>query len=369
MPSPKALKPAKNLNGSKNADSLIGNDLDNVLAGKGGDDELTGGAGSDVFKFEKSLKDNGVDTITDYQWSADGAEQDVLDLTAALKSFKNALQVDSDADIADYVWLEAGEDGMRLMVDRDGDGGNAAEQWAFLEGLTTDDQVRVRAFTASGSGSGSGSSQDLGDGYYTLGGGGGGGGTIFVVPKMAGQFDQLTNFLYLDDGDGVFGTGWDARVNWQSTPPENFSVGEDTVLADLSGVDFSTGKWTVHFLSPGQGQSLWTNVAKNAVLSVDLSGFGSDDNIVIDFSQMQYWPDNGGGTTWGYKWISVSGYKSYTGWYLGSRSIFAGEYFGEEPTAKADFTSVYKNTKLASWSAGTAIVGSQITVLWPAVPG
>jgi len=46
-------------------DSLIGGDRTNVLRGQGGDDLLTGGRGSDVFRFESTRARNGFDTITD----------------------------------------------------------------------------------------------------------------------------------------------------------------------------------------------------------------------------------------------------------------------------------------------------------------
>lgn len=153
-----------NMNGNKSANVLDGNAQDNVLQGGGGNDTLSGGDGSDVFKFEKSLSANGLDTITDYEYSANGSEQDVLDLTSALKAFEKALERNPNADIKDYVWVEKTESGLKLMVDVDGVGGKDAAQWALLQGLTAQDQVRVRAFEASGSCS----DADVGDGYYTL---------------------------------------------------------------------------------------------------------------------------------------------------------------------------------------------------------
>lgn len=72
--------------GSDDVDTIIGNDKNNVLAGMGGDDILTGGAGADRFVFATLF---GHDTITDFD---DG--KDIIDL-------RNYAGIDSLEDIAD----------------------------------------------------------------------------------------------------------------------------------------------------------------------------------------------------------------------------------------------------------------------------
>lgn len=251
------IKPAKNFTGAKRADTLVGNELDNTLQGKAGDDTLTGGDGSDVFKFEKSLKDNGLDTITDYHLTKDGSDgkgQDVLDLTAALKNFKDALARGEKVAIEDYVQLEHAPDGggMKLMVDQDGEGGKDPEQWAFLDGLTAGDQVRVRAFTVSGSGS----APDIGDGYFTIGGA-----TesthIFVLSESGYQL------AYGDtNGDGLLGKD-DAILGSNSTGAWVWG----------SGFSFGNGSYTLEYLG----------FAPPSRDPVDLSGFDADDFLVFNF--------------------------------------------------------------------------------------
>jgi hypothetical protein len=357
--SPKPPKLEKNLNGSKGADTLNGNALDNVLQGKGGDDTLTGGDGNDTFKFEKSLAYNGMDTITDYQWTESvsvggGEQQDILDLTAALKSFKKALKDDSDADIDDYVWLEEGEDGMRLMVDQDGDGGNAAEQWAFLDGLTADDLVRVRAFTASGSGSGScsGSGHDLGDGYFTLGGSDaaeddwadgyddwdGNGGTM---PAGTFAFDGTVsasgNIEVADDIDIFDPAASDPTIMWWN------GVYEITVTGDLD-----TSKLTLDLLD-GNGASVVTDPGNGGVVKVDFSVVSSNFALALDTNTdtpYQYFNSatsyflavaSSGGATGSYN-LSVKLVDDY----VDNLGLIYGTGAGEDSTADLGFGSIQK---------------------------
>lgn len=260
------MSQSKGTQGSRRADSLRGNDRGNSLRGRQGNDTVTGGGGDDTFVFERSFAQNGLDTITDYSWSKDGSgDQDILDLTAALMAFKAALMSDPSTDIADYVWLEQTEGGVKLMVDLDGSGVQTAQQWAMLSGLTAADQVRIRAFTASGSCSGSGSGADLGNGYFTLSPVSTKG-HLFVLAQggldvVQGGSDNSRDTYWLDDGDGMFDPTKDTNV---TNATDN--------IAD--GADFANREWTVEFLGvPGADK-------------IDLTGFGSDDHIIINANAM-----------------------------------------------------------------------------------
>lgn len=287
------------LTGGRKVDTLVGDLGNDKLRGKEGNDILWGdktdgtGGGSDTFIFEKSFAYNGMDTIMDYHWTEDGTDnkgQDVLDLTSALKAFKEALERGEKVELGDYVKLEAGTGGMNLMVDQDGVGEKAAEQWAFLNGLTAADAVRVRAFTVSASGSGS--APDIGDGYFTLGGAKElTSGHLFVLAQggqdvRAGGTDDARDSYWLDDGDGIFDPTKDTNV----TDATNKAV----------GIDYTKGEWTVEFLGvPGADL-------------IDLTGFGADDHIIVNAKAMNNYlnmwgsADTNGGKTsafsrWGYQ--------------------------------------------------------------------
>lgn len=253
----------KNKATNKN-DKLVGNTNNNIIRGRGGNDTITGGCGNDTFVFECSLAQNGLDTITDYSWSEDGSGgQDILDLTAALKAFKTALLTDPSTNIEDFVWLEETEGGVKLMVDTDGAGSLPSQQWALLSGLTAADPVRIRAFTASNSCTGS--ENDLGDGYYTLKQTSMKG-HLFVLAQggldaVEGGTDIIRDSYWLDDGDGLF----------DPTKDSNITNATDNVA---DGADFADREWTVEFLGiPGADK-------------IDLTGFGSDDHIIINANAM-----------------------------------------------------------------------------------
>lgn len=117
-------------------DGGLGNDY---LRGYAGFDYLWGGAGSDRFVFERTLAQNGVDTIKDYTYAptATGGEVDVLDFS--LVGFaRNALSRNGGIDngIDNVVrFVDDGIGGARVMVSLTGAGGETYTQWATLEGL------------------------------------------------------------------------------------------------------------------------------------------------------------------------------------------------------------------------------------------
>lgn len=385
----KNLSGNDSLNGGKGSDTLAGELGNDKLRGKGGDDVLWGDktdgsqGGSDTFIFERTRAENGLDTIMDYWWTEEGTDgkgQDVLDLTAALKSFKEALEDDPDADIADYVWLEEGTGGMKLMVDQDGEGGNEAEQWAFLNGLDAEDAVRIRAFSVSCSGSGSGSGHDLGDGYYTLGGEEQPDTTqIFIISEN----DTLHAYIDTND-DGKLGTG-DLRVGYDDG---------GTWTWDPS-VDLGNGAYTLQFLA-----------IHNEGAPVDLAGFGADDFLVFNYNPgsivtaatVSLTTTTGGAKTTFQASNLARGWRTSINFAFTKTSIsektttlFKGFYSGAKRlggtatmisgvsvninypgyTHKILMTYVLPKTGatsmiLASWAAGTAaITGAQVSVVWP----
>lgn len=121
---------------------------DDYLRGYAGNDYLWGGAGSDRFVFERTLAQNGVDTIMDYMYAptASGGEVDVLDFS--LVGFaRNALSRNSgDEDGIDNVirFMDDGEGGARVEVSITGAGGETFTQWATLEGLYAGNLVHFR---------------------------------------------------------------------------------------------------------------------------------------------------------------------------------------------------------------------------------
>jgi Ca2+-binding RTX toxin-like protein len=62
----------ENINGSLQADVLVGDANSNQITGNGGSDTLTGGAGSDVFSFFYQIGSTSVTVITDFQAGAGG---------------------------------------------------------------------------------------------------------------------------------------------------------------------------------------------------------------------------------------------------------------------------------------------------------
>ncbi|MBX9459508.1 MAG: hypothetical protein KL863_27695 [Rhizobium sp.] len=70
-----ALRNMEGIRGSSHNDILTGDENDNFFESFGGDDEMTGGAGSDRFSFSNG---SGRDTITDFD--ASGSNPDIIEL-------------------------------------------------------------------------------------------------------------------------------------------------------------------------------------------------------------------------------------------------------------------------------------------------
>ncbi len=127
------------LYGTATSDGIDGGLGNDYLRGYAGFDYLWGGAGSDRFVFERTLAQNGVDTIMDYMYAptVSGGEVDVLDFS--LVGFaRNALSRNGAIEngIDNVVrFVDDGIGGARVMVSLTGAGGETYTQWATLEGL------------------------------------------------------------------------------------------------------------------------------------------------------------------------------------------------------------------------------------------
>jgi hypothetical protein len=127
--------------GDNNITAGLGND---ILRGGGGNDILTGGGGKDTFVFEKSLSDNGVDTITDFTAvQNNGGEADLLDFSLSITT-----QHINANTISNYVWVMDG----KLYLDQSGGGisGGKGEHWANLPGLTGGEMINIRTLHYDG---------------------------------------------------------------------------------------------------------------------------------------------------------------------------------------------------------------------------
>jgi serralysin len=134
----------ENAIGGNGDDVLTGNALANSLSGGGGNDTLTGGAGADHFVFDTPLGLNNIDTVLDFNV----AQGDKLDLSrqvftkltlgnALLEGqFRAGAGVQTAADANDYILYDT-QSGA-LYYDSDGNGQNAAVQFAVLATKPTD---------------------------------------------------------------------------------------------------------------------------------------------------------------------------------------------------------------------------------------
>lgn len=139
------------LYGTATSDGIDGDLGNDYLRGYAGNDVLWGGAGSDRFVFERTLAQNGIDTIKDYTYAPGGGDVDVLDFS--LVGFaRNALSRNSGENGIDNVirFVEDGN-GARVELSLTGAGGETFTQWAVLEGLSAGDLVQfsigARTFT------------------------------------------------------------------------------------------------------------------------------------------------------------------------------------------------------------------------------
>jgi Ca2+-binding RTX toxin-like protein len=140
---------ALSLTGNEIAQSITGNAGNNLIDGKAGADTLWGGSGSDTFAFTTTLGGGNVDTIRDYNASADTIRLDHnVFVGLALGSLsKSALRIGDPAraDPSDRIIYDPGSHA--LYFDPDGSGPAAATQFAILLGsnlkLTNADFVIV----------------------------------------------------------------------------------------------------------------------------------------------------------------------------------------------------------------------------------
>lgn len=99
----------ENVDGSRFADTIVGDSLDNVLNGADGNDTLTGGGGADTFVFGAPVGNfigSGDDAITDF---APGAGTDVIDVQAYnVASFAGLMALTTDVGGNAVIQLDAG---------------------------------------------------------------------------------------------------------------------------------------------------------------------------------------------------------------------------------------------------------------------
>jgi Ca2+-binding RTX toxin-like protein len=120
------------LRGSRYADTLVGDDGDNVITGGGGLDSLTGGLGADTFLFDQTLKDGNVATLNDL-----AAGIDKIGLALAIFSAAgpagalnaNAFRIGSKALDADDRIIYDDVSGV-LLYDSNGSGGGGLHAFA-----------------------------------------------------------------------------------------------------------------------------------------------------------------------------------------------------------------------------------------------
>jgi Ca2+-binding RTX toxin-like protein len=119
------------LYGGTGTDTLYGGDGNDILRGGAGNDILTGGAGADQFVFE-TAKQNGVDTITDFQVGTDKLVFSASDYglpTGALDTSHFEIGTAATGHTSEFVYNSSTH---VLSWDPDGTGGQAAIQLAVL---------------------------------------------------------------------------------------------------------------------------------------------------------------------------------------------------------------------------------------------
>jgi Ca2+-binding RTX toxin-like protein len=120
------------LRGSRYADTLVGDDGDNVIAGGGGLDTVTGGLGADTFLFDQALKDGNVATLTDLTAGVDTIALALAIFSAAGPAGTlnaNAFRIGSKALDADDRIIYNDVTGA-LLYDSNGSGGGGAHVFA-----------------------------------------------------------------------------------------------------------------------------------------------------------------------------------------------------------------------------------------------
>jgi serralysin len=144
--------------GSEHGDVLMGDGIKNVLSGKGGDDQinggggsdaLTGGAGLDSFIFDTDLGSGNVDRIKDFTSVDDTLMLDSFVFTGlAVGALDSAAFHANDTGMAEHAAHRIIYDTTTgaLMFDADGDGSDAAIQFATLAPDVVFDETDVLIF-------------------------------------------------------------------------------------------------------------------------------------------------------------------------------------------------------------------------------
>lgn len=129
--------------GTSSADWLVGDSGDNLLYGKAGVDTLTGGEGADMFIFDTKPGRKNIDTITDFQASAEGPIDGIMLSKKVFTAYKMAgvdlaedFVIGSSALDASDHFLYNSSIGI-LSYDPDGSGPKQATDIATLSGLPT----------------------------------------------------------------------------------------------------------------------------------------------------------------------------------------------------------------------------------------
>ncbi|MEM6372850.1 MAG: calcium-binding protein, partial [Pseudomonadota bacterium] len=106
---------------------IHGNNFDNTLIGRGGNDVLTGRAGADTFVFDRGIKANNIDKITDFASGEDRLQfdADIFDALSIGAISAGQLHFGTAAADADDHFIFNEANGV-LMYDADGVGGAAA---------------------------------------------------------------------------------------------------------------------------------------------------------------------------------------------------------------------------------------------------
>lgn len=259
------------LNGTEGADCIDGKEGNDVLRGKGGDDILTGGLGRDTFVFESTRAANGFDTITDYGAPGSNSDpSDTLDLSAIFPKGVKCQKLDK------FVWLNAGEGGATLWIDRDGTRGpDEAQSWALLQELDVGDMVRVRTGgvgyssmstkDSSSSRSGGSSSDSMSDGDVS-----------FCSIQVQGGEPEQTKIFVIGEGGARAKAWFDSNDNGVL----DFSEVNKDNRAFFNGVNqnvpLDEGSYLVEILGVSATRC-------DSTLPIDLTGFGADDAIRVNF--------------------------------------------------------------------------------------
>ncbi|MEV8468180.1 M10 family metallopeptidase [Fluviibacterium sp. DFM31] len=276
----------ENATGGSANDLMIGNQLDNVLRGRGGNDFLTGGLGADTLDLG-----NGANTVTDSLVGLDG--DTVIDFdgddTVVIKGTAlGAGQVSYDA--ASGV----------LSVDLDGDG--TAEASLTFSGLAATDSFDVAtangnthltltggsAGTGGGTGGTGGGTGGTGGGTGGTGGGTGGTGGAEVVylsnatEKLKSSGAAAAVIIAGGGRNDIFaGSGDDVLVGGAGSDRLDGRNGDDVLFGGAGKDTLTGGRGNDRFLFTSDDELHSSSAKKDYITDftqgediIDLSGFG-----------------------------------------------------------------------------------------------